>query len=156
MICPSESLEQKALCQWWAVQSHLLGLPSFLLFAIPNGGRRDAITGARLKDEGVRPGIPDLMLAVPNDIYAGMFIELKKRNGGRVSKSQQEVIPALNGQGYKVVVCHGWEEAQQEIMVYLAISRCKSKRNENERRQRNTGSVVNTTRESAVQGAGNN
>lgn len=36
-----------------------------LLFAIPDGGRRDAVTGAHLKAEGVRAGVPDMFLAVP-------------------------------------------------------------------------------------------
>ena len=33
-----------------------------LLFAIPNGGARDPITGAMLKAEGVKRGVPDLFL----------------------------------------------------------------------------------------------
>ena len=32
------------------------------LHAIPNGGNRSAVTGARLKAEGVKRGIPDLFL----------------------------------------------------------------------------------------------
>ena len=35
------------------------------LFAVPNGGRRDAVTGARLKAEGVIAGVADLILLTP-------------------------------------------------------------------------------------------
>ena len=47
-----------------------------LLFAIPDGGRRDAVTGAHLKAEGVRAGGPDMFLAVPRQNAPGLFPEL--------------------------------------------------------------------------------
>ena len=34
-----------------------------LLFAVPNGGRRDKVTAAKLKEEGVVAGVADLILA---------------------------------------------------------------------------------------------
>ena len=40
---------------------------SALLFAVPNGGRRDPVTGARLKAEGVVAGVSDLILFLPSD-----------------------------------------------------------------------------------------
>ncbi len=120
---PSEHAEQVALIAWWALACREFGIDESLLFAVPNGGARNPITGRRLKDEGVRRGVPDLMLAMPNDDHSGLFIELKKRNGGRVSEEQRHVLEELTRAGYKAVVCHGWEEAMQEILVYLATSR---------------------------------
>ena len=44
--CPTESQEQKSLFKWWRVYSR--HAPHLVMYHIPNGGRRDAITGARL------------------------------------------------------------------------------------------------------------
>ena len=55
-----------------------------ILFAIPNGGRRDAVTGAKLKEEGATAGVSDLILLKSNRYYGGLCIEMKKP-GGRQS-----------------------------------------------------------------------
>lgn len=109
----SESLEQQAVVEWalWK------GLP---LLHIPNGGWRSAATAARLKAEGVRPGVPDLMLPVASGGYHGLWIEMKRRDGGRVSAKQREWLDLLNANGYRAVVCHGAGEAIAEMEAYLA------------------------------------
>ena len=73
---------QKACIQVWDYDLHRrYGLPSFALFAIPNGGARNPIVGAKLKAEGVRRGVPDLCLAVPaipgGDCAYALWMELK-------------------------------------------------------------------------------
>ena len=90
-----------------------------MLFAIPNGGARDAVTGAKMKAEGVKPGVPDLCLPVARCGYHGLYIEMKRRDGGRVSPVQQRWIDRLTEQGYRVVVCHGRDEAERVIVAYL-------------------------------------
>ena len=47
------------------------------VFAIPNGGHRHIKVAAKLKAEGVKAGIPDIFVAVPNSYSAGLFIEMK-------------------------------------------------------------------------------
>lgn len=90
-----------------------------LLFAIPNGGKRAIKTARELKAEGVRKGVPDLFLAYPHNGYSGLFIEMKKRYGGRVSPEQKAYIEALRGRGYAVVVCKGCDEAFDALTAYL-------------------------------------
>lgn len=114
----SESSHQKAAIRWWRLAGHKLS-PGGLLFAIPNGGRRDAITGARLRDEGVLAGVPDLMLAVPAHGKAGLFIEVKAPKGGRVSRTQMEVMAKLEASGYAVAVAKGSKEIIESIERYL-------------------------------------
>lgn len=92
--------------------------PNILAFAIPNGGNRDAITGAILKREGVTPGIPDIMIASANGVYHGLFIEMKKE-GGRLSPSQKDVKAKLESEGYRVEMCQGWEQAVKITQEYL-------------------------------------
>lgn len=125
-----EHQEQVALCGWWKLYSRGRGVPESLLFAIPNGGRRDAVTGARLKAEGVRAGIPDLFLAVPRGAWAGLFIEMKRRRGGRASPEQQAMHTCLAASGYRVSVCRGWDEARAALEAYMGDSDEQSIRRE--------------------------
>ena len=92
--------------------------PNVVCFAIPNGGARDAITGARLKQEGVLAGVPDIFLAKSASGKHGMFIEMKTKKG-RVLESQRNLFPLLEAQGYGVAVCHGWREGADVIEAYL-------------------------------------
>ena len=120
-----ESTEQQRLFTWWRYEGHKrFDLPVCCLFAIPNGGRRDAVTGARLKAEGVHPGIPDIFLAVPNQYRSGLFIEMKRPKSpgvraGSPSKAQREVMQALTARGYCCKVAYGATEARQVIERYL-------------------------------------
>jgi hypothetical protein len=90
-----------------------------LLFAIPNGGKRNPATAALLKAEGVVPGIPDLFLAVPVGKQHGLFIEMKNSTGS-ASKAQKSAHAILATQGYEVALAHGYEAAKTAIRGYLA------------------------------------
>ena len=94
--------------------------PGAIIFAIPNGGPRHAIVAARLKAEGVTPGVPDLMIAEPRGRKAGLFVEMKKP-GGRASAAQKCMIEQLNRRGYAAIVCVGFEDAIKEIEDYLEM-----------------------------------
>jgi hypothetical protein len=83
-------------------------VPGAVMFAIPNGGARDAVTGRLMKDEGVTPGAPDLFCAPFGERC--FFIELKAV-GGSLSKAQKEFHASLVAAGQDVVVCRGFLEA---------------------------------------------
>lgn len=89
------------------------------IFAIPNGGARNIVTAVNLKKEGVKKGVPDLFLPLPKGKYHGLFIEMKKVNGGVVSKDQKERLAELNEDGYKAVVCNGAIEAIDVLLEYV-------------------------------------
>lgn len=113
----AEHLEQVALFQWIAIaakQRPELGLA----FAIPNGGQRNIITATRLKAEGVKAGVPDIFLPVPQGGFNGLFIEMKAVKG-RPSSAQVEYLTALDMQGYDTAICYGFEEAKDVIEKYL-------------------------------------
>ena len=114
-----EHAEQVLLMQWWALAHQQFGVPEQLLFAIPNGGERNIIVAARMKREGVRAGVPDLFLAVPRGECHGLFIEMKKPKGGRVSDSQKTMMNILDYMHYKCIVCAGWEAAKSAIIEYI-------------------------------------
>lgn len=90
-----------------------------VIYAIANGGRAGIRTGARYKAEGVLKGVPDICFTWPNGKHHGLFIEMKRREGGRVSPEQKEVIANLKHYGYAVEICAGWEEAEKAFRTYL-------------------------------------
>ncbi len=119
----TESQCQQALVHWFAYAHRGLGVADArLLFAVPNGGMRSVVTAAILKREGVRPGVPDLFLAVSNrergGRYHGLFIELKTLTG-RIQDSQREMAALLRAEGYDVVFARGFVQAQRAIESYL-------------------------------------
>lgn len=118
-IAPKEEDEQIMLFRWAAWQSG--SIPELrLLYHVPNGGSRHPAEAARLKAAGVKSGVPDLCLPVPRGHWHGLYIELKRVKGGRISPEQTEWLDALIKQGYSASVCRGWEEAKDEILRYLA------------------------------------
>ena len=61
---PSEAQEQKALFRWAELAKG--GHPELgLMYATPNGGSRNPIEARHLKEQGVKPGVPDIFLPVP-------------------------------------------------------------------------------------------
>lgn len=105
---------QVACVRWIRMQ-----YPNVLCFAIPNGGARNATTGAMLKAEGVLSGVPDLMIAQPTVKYSGLFIEMKYGKN-KTSERQNEVIDLLRNVGYKVEVIRDFETFVNVVKNYLA------------------------------------
>lgn len=120
----SESQEQQGLFQWWALAHRTFNLPEVALFAVPNGGHRQLATAARMKREGVRAGIPDVFLAVPADHFHGLWLEIKRARGGRVSKTQKETMTLFERLGYQVAVCYGCRDAIAAVEKYLEARQC--------------------------------
>lgn len=119
---PTEAQEQESLFRWAAYNR--VKYPELeLMYHVPNGGGRNLIEAAHLKAQGVKPGVPDICLPVPNIKYTALYIELKRRKGGKVSDAQRGWITALNRVGCRAVVCHGWDEAREEIERYLGCRR---------------------------------
>lgn len=109
---------QKLVVAWFRLQHPDLAP---LFFAIPNGGARNKATAARLKAEGVQAGVPDLFLAVPHGVAAGLFVEMKTATG-RTTPVQRTMHAALRASGYHVRVAHGYDDAKNAITHYLETS----------------------------------
>ena len=113
----SEHEHQAALFRWAGLAC--AALPELrLMYAIPNGGHRHIAVAAKLKAEGVKPGVPDICLPVPRHNFAGLYIELKAGKG-RASDAQKWWLASLADQGYYTTVCHGWEAAKDVLCGYL-------------------------------------
>ena len=101
----SEHVEQREFVSWFRQTYRPVRI-----FAIPNGEARSRTVGARLKLEGVSPGVPDLF--VPE---WGLWIEMKRAKGGTVSAVQKDWHRYLGDIGQRVIVAHGCEDAQRQV-----------------------------------------
>lgn len=127
-----ESVMQRALVRWWALNCRHFDVPELCLLSIPNGGNGSAKRGSIMKAEGQRKGAPDLMLAVTRTIiapikpgcaacivdYSALFLELKTAKG-TLSPEQEVFHEILAKQGYKVVVCITLQQCIDTITTYL-------------------------------------
>lgn len=114
-----EAEHQTALFQWAELMAGVYPELAWM-FHVPNGGKRDRVTAARLKAEGVKAGVPDIVLPVPRGKYHGLWIELKT-DGGKPSKDQRDWMDYLNSMGYCALLCYGWQTAREEIELYLKL-----------------------------------
>lgn len=108
----SESAEQRKLAQY-------LDQIGAVWLHVPNEGRRNAVTGRRLKAAGMKAGVPDvLLLSRPRDHlvrragqwWNGVAIELKVK-GGQLTEPQRVWLTYLSACGWATKVCYGFDEA---------------------------------------------
>lgn len=72
-----------------------------------------------MQAEGMKKGIPDLCLPVARRGFHGLYIEMKRDDGGVLSKEQKEFMAFAEAQGYRDQVCYGYEDAVKELEWYL-------------------------------------
>ena len=111
-----EHILQCSCVRWFRLAHRNL---SGLLYAVPNGGKRDQRTGAYLKAEGVLAGVSDLNLDVPNKDYHGLRIEMKTQKG-KQQESQQTFQINVENQGYKYAICRSLDEFIKVVEMYLS------------------------------------
>ena len=79
-----------------------------IVFAIPNGGKRNAMEGANLKAQGVKAGIPDLCIILPNKTV--IWVEMKAKDG-HLSDAQEEMHKHMNALRHDVITAYSAEDA---------------------------------------------
>ncbi len=114
-----EHYEQAAMIEWAELMSNKEPRLK-LLYAIPNAARRSPRQGAWMKAEGMKAGIPDLCLPVPEQGKTGLYIEMKTP-GNIMTKEQGKFTFLLERYGHEVHVCYSAEEAINVIKKYLGI-----------------------------------
>ena len=97
-------------------------------YAIPNGGSRNALEAKNLKSEGVRAGVSDLCVILPDKT---LYIEMKKRPkilkngkkstaGIKVSDAQKEFIETVTKNPHiNAKVCFGFDEAVKFVDSHI-------------------------------------
>lgn len=104
---------QSAFVQWlW------LNYRDVRWFAVPNGGARNAITGAILKKEGVRKGALDFVFPVARKGHHGLFLEFKAPDG-KLSPEQKWFEQGLSDEGYLVKIPRSIDQAIEAVKEYM-------------------------------------
>lgn len=113
---PKEREEQIRLAAW-------LDLRGVLFCHVPNESRAHVRHRVNLARQGVKPGVPDVLIFSRPPLYppghrpAGVAIELKRQRGpsgglpGAVSDAQMAWQGSLEREGWLVRICYGADEA---------------------------------------------
>ena len=109
--------DMQVKCLRWLKSNH----PDLykVIFAVPNGSKRDGILGKWLKDEGMRAGVADLILLKANEKYGALCVEMKTPSGKQepVQKRWQKDCEMF-GSG-KYVICRSFEDFKTIIDNYI-------------------------------------
>lgn len=100
--------------------ARLLDASGRLWAHVPNGEHRDIRTGRRLKAQGVKRGVPDVMIfeSPPNmPMAVGAALELKTTKG-RTSPDQTRWLESLRANLWEVAVVHGPDEAAAQLRAW--------------------------------------
>lgn len=108
MTFPSEHEEQVGFVNWFRGN-----FPGILIFAVPNGGKRAMSVARQLKAEGVVPGVPDLCIPA-----WGLWVEMKRTKGGKLSDDQMAMMAYLESIGQKVIVGLGATDASRKVLQW--------------------------------------
>lgn len=121
-----EHLEQAAFVGW--VDANVGRFPHWhLRYAVPNFLGHVGEKGARMRAaqrataEGRRKSVPDLVFPFARGRYHGLYLEMKRSDGGSLDQGQREYIAQLRAEGYAAVVCDGEEAARRVLLAYEAL-----------------------------------
>lgn len=112
-----ESGHQEALFSWAGYNMQRMPELEYL-HHVPNGGKRDKATAIALKRQGVKAGVPDVVLPVPRGEYNGLYIELKA-GSNTTTANQKSWLKFLRQQGHYTAICYSWQLAAELIERYL-------------------------------------
>jgi len=87
-------------------------------FAIPNGGSRDVREARNLKRQGVKAGVPDLIVLTPSaGAPRGVALELKRADGSirDVRPEQWAWLARFEAAGFAAVVGLGWRDSVRRL-----------------------------------------
>jgi len=92
-------------------------IPGLLFWHTPNGGGRSKVEASILKAMGVKPGVPDLIVLLPNGKVG--FIELKAGKGV-ASPAQRQMMGELRARGCPCVEARSLEQVAETLNGWLS------------------------------------
>jgi len=107
-------------------------IPDKLLFAVPNGGKRDQVTrtnkkgvtstwspeATRMKQQGVKSGVSDVILLIPKKGFSCLCLEFKTDTGDQ-SPEQKTFQQQLEACGGKYVIVRSAGKAIDCMKEYM-------------------------------------
>jgi len=120
-----EGQEQAALMMWLRGEAHrgtAVAPAHDNTYAVPNGGSRHGKEAGKMKAQGVRAGVSDLVIAVPRGGYHGLYLELKATppHDSALSPLQREWLAQMESAGYCAALARGIDEARAVITEYMS------------------------------------
>lgn len=103
---------QKALAKY-------LNMKGVLYMHPPNGGTRNIIEATKLKNMGVKSGVPDILIFNRKKGHSGLAIELKVKYN-KPSDNQLEFMKLLTDEGWLCVVSYSLDECIDLVESYMA------------------------------------
>ena len=84
--------------------------------------RFEAKHAYRLKAEGVKPGVPDILSIKPSGLYVGFAMELKRPKAppSAISAAQDAWLIRFHDAGWYACIAKGIDEALAELKEYEA------------------------------------
>lgn len=89
-----------------------------LAFHIPNESKSSIQRRMSMKRAGVKKGVPDICVPVPNDKFAALYIEMKIKPN-KPSSEQMQLIRELNQVGNYAALCWSADEAIEMMDKYI-------------------------------------
>lgn len=96
-----------------------LNMKGVLYMHPPNGGTRNIIEATKLKNMGVKSGVPDILIFNRKNGHSGLAIELKVKYN-KPSENQLEFMKLLTGEGWLCVVSYSLDECIDLVDSYMA------------------------------------
>lgn len=107
----------KAFWQWCCYQS----LKDYTIKHV-NEGKRHPITGRRLIEIGLQPGLPDYQILIQTQKFKGLWLEMKLPADRKKKQPASQVawIGRLNRLGFYATFAYGIDDAIAITQAYLA------------------------------------
>jgi hypothetical protein len=112
-VIPKEDHEQIVAATW-------LRKNNIPFYHIPNGGKRHMLEAIKLKRMGVSPGVPDICILKARKGYHGLYIEVKRVEGGTLSDNQKFWRDILLSEGYAWFEAKGGQDVINIVKNYLS------------------------------------
>ena len=112
-----EDALQRQVCQYLTL---LENRGRLIYFAVPNGGYRKRIEASIMKGLGVRAGVPDICIVLPDG--KARFMELKIGKN-KPTKPQEEWAERLNNSNALTVTIYSFDEATEALRAWGVIGK---------------------------------
>lgn len=89
--------------------------PRCSIFSVPNGGTRNKLEAIKLKSTGMKAGVSDLIVVMPEIV---LFVEVKTETG-KQSDKQKEFEIIISKLGFKYYLVRSLDEFKIIINSYL-------------------------------------
>jgi len=101
--------------------ANYLDLLGVLWFHPANERKTSPQAGKRLKDKGVKSGVPDCLIFESNNEFKGLALELKIKPN-KTTEKQKKWLKNLSKHGWLCFVAYTFDEAKETIDNYFKIN----------------------------------